>query len=234
MGATPVYGSSGALYASASLPATHVPNYPATVAAGDLCLAVGWGKTSAPLTEAATVALSATATSAGWAAVTAQIQSGDGSCALLVAWRIADGDEGGTAMEGGFVMDGAATADLALAIIHRFTAADDFAADPIEDEATSEATSATYSAPTITPGDVNRLGVAIAAFNDDGENATAFTGASGGVWVQRSDAPSSLGSDGTLNLQTADLSAGDAISGGSTTLASSCLQLKLKLALVPA
>jgi hypothetical protein len=88
---------------------------------------------------------------------------------------------------------------------------------PIEGAATSESDTATLNAPTVATSGNNRLAVAYTAKTGN-TGMASFTGESGGDWTEAAaEFGNSFGSGGEGQLQTAAMSSGGTISGGSDT-----------------
>lgn len=231
-GATPVFAEAGAITQSATLAATHSIAYPTTVNAGDELICIGFARNG---NADAALAMHANMVNAGFEHITGSPWTwSTGGRALLVARKPAVGDEGGSSIPGGIVGSGGATSDQFLGVCLRFTAADGFAADPVESitDPIGESSSTSRAMPTVTPTDVNRLAVAILAFIATGQTVASATGESGGDWIERVDV--SATSNAQIQVQTSDQSSGDPISGGTTTSALSSNAFILGFALVPA
>lgn len=235
-GARPAWSSTGTKQENDNISAgPFLPTWPATITAGDLGLLIATVQNSPGGCD---LGLTAGAVTDGWVQLAKIIKAAAGAdadktLALLVAYKIAAGTEDGAAMVGGWdKTSGVNTADVCMSHILRFTAANGFAATPYEDAGTGEFTGTTYNAPTVTPSGANRLAVAIAAAHlSSAAGFDAFTGASGGTWVERFDVSTILATDAHHHLQTADIDS--AISGGSDTV-TSLTYLTVKFALVPA
>ena len=227
LGATPAFSSVGATTSSATLAATHTIAHPATVTAGDLllCLALGRNTADAALT------MHASMSGAGWQHLTGSPFQPTTARCLLVAWKIAAGTEGGTNIPGGIVATGGTGGQAFIGHCQRWTAADGFAAVPFESITSAlESNNVTTNAPTVTPTDDNRRGVAI--FGGNGA-ATSFsyTGETGGDWTVAAHITHATGA--VINTQSADLSAGTPISGGSVTMSTAAGGPLVGFALVP-
>lgn len=94
-------------------------------------------------------------------------------------------------------------------------------ASSFEAGANTVGTSNSISMPSVAAGGNNRLAVACLFVSDDNAVASA-TGESGGDWTEAvAEFTTQLGSDGCIQLQTADLSSGGTISGGATSMGAS-------------
>ena len=139
-------------------------------------------------------------------------------------WRIAGAGEASQTVS--VTCTGGTTANLAMARIYRFTAANGFAATPVESFATNAGTNTTVLAPVTggTPGGTNRLGVCFIGLASSDATIGNMTGETAGDWTDSTvTAATTTGGDGTLSFQTADASAGTAISGGSIAYTSTTL-----------
>ncbi len=230
-GARPAYSSAGTATSSATLTGAKNMVHPATVTVGDLLIYAAIGRNT---NANATLALAAAATGAGWLNVPGSpFQSSSGNTALLCAWKRATGSEGGTTLTGGITGGGGTTSDTFYGLMFRFTAADGFHATPIEDdEMLAPTTGATYTGPSLTGTDVNRLAVAINFLSSATAVASAFSGATGGTWTERSDTAANNGAATEIEVQTAAVDA--AISGGTMTLGASNFCYTFGLLLRPA
>lgn len=229
-GGRPAFVDQGAVLKSADIvTGPFQPVWPATVNAGDLGLLVAAIQNTP---GGLNFALTAAAVSEGWVEI-GKVISSAGTLGLLVAAKIADGDEDGAAMVGGYDRSsGTNTGDATMARILRFTAANGFATTPYEAVGTGEFSGTTYNAPTIVPGGANRLAVAVAVAQlSDAAGFDAFAGASGGTWAEISDFSDALGPAQNIQVQTADIDS--TISGGSDAV-NDLTYLTVKFALVPA
>jgi hypothetical protein len=226
LGATPTFGAVGATTANATLETTHQIAYPAGVGAGDLLLCIAVGRSSA-----ATLAMHASMSGAGWAHLTGSPFGSASTTCLLLAWRLAVGGESGN-IPGGIIGTGTGTPAFVGCCV-RFDAADGFAAAVFESISSAvESNNVTTSALTVTPTDGNRLAVSIFGGNND-PTTFAFTGATGGTWATAAHLATALGSQACINLQTVDLSGGLPISGGSATMSTAAGGHVVAFALVP-
>lgn len=153
-------------------------------------------------------------------------------------WRIAGAGEAGGTVD--VTCSGGTTTDLAMARIYRFTAADGFADPPIEGITTNSGTASPMAAPVTgdTPSGLNRLAVCFGAIASSDIDIGSMTGETAGNWTEAVGGVGGAtltGGDGTLNVQTADASAGTAISGGSVafTLTTSAHWTTVACYLVP-
>ena len=221
-GARPAYGSAGTTTSSATLAGAQNMIYPTTVTVGDLLIYAAFGRTGDTV-NLATLALAAAATSAGWQhAPASPFQSASGATALLCAWKIANGTEGGTTLTGGITGAGGATNDTFYGRMFSFTAGNGFYATPIEDDEllTPTGTGTSFVQPSLSGAGINRLAVAINFIGSGSVIAGAYTGATGGTWTERADTAANNGSPTEIQVQTAPVDPYD-ISGGTMTLASS-------------
>lgn len=238
-GAMPAYSSNGTVTGTNVLQATHSLVYPATITAGDLLILVAWGQESG---AGPTLTLHADAISAGFTNITGSPFTNTGSAAgdyqLLVAWKIAGGGEDGTTLTNAVTATGGTSTDGFHGFIFRMTAADGFAAMPIESivsDLDNASLAQSQGGPTITPTDVNRRGVSIMAGNNDPTGVGVYAGASGGTWVEAFESNSTFGVGGMfIQIQTCDLSAGNAISGGTMTWTGGTNVIQVAFAAVPA
>lgn len=126
-------------------------------------------------------------------------------------------DSRSTGGESGTITIGSVTGDSILAVIHTFrnvATSAFFESLSTAGESTSPARQ-TIEAPTVTPTGTGRLACCLIAISNNAAVVTSFTGESGGDWVIRAYAGSSIGSNCELALQTAALETGATISGGS-------------------
>ena len=131
----------------------------------------------------------------------------------FIYWKIADGTEGGTNFV--FDPDGTTAGGVWVGRAYRFTGVHQAA--PIEAIANSQGITGAVSPPTVTPLGTNRLGVSLVCVAENG-TIGPFTGESGGDWIEAvAEYVNGGGDNASLQLQTADLSAGTPISGGSVT-----------------
>ena len=228
-GALPAYSSASTAVSSATLAATHAVNYPATVTAGDLLIAVAVGVNQ---NNNADVAMHADLIAAGFEQLIKD--STDGNAVTgLIAWKRAVGTEDGTSIANAFTGSGGTTTDGIRTQMYRFTAADGFHAEPAVDvhiHTDGEGFDAAVAMPTVTPTGINQLAVAIiVAFGNF--TASSSTGESGGDWTSNvSAAANNCG----LHVQTSNQSGGGSISGGSAAFGGSVLPLAFGFALRPA
>lgn len=231
-GALPAYVQAGTGYGSATLATTHSVARPAGVTAGNLLIIVIQATNTNGNADA-------TVTTADWNAFPGNPYAGTNNRAILY-WKIA---ESGTDTAGGTVGvtgTGGTGTDGLHARIFEFSAANGWAATPVESIASLSGTTATgdtvIDMPTVTPTGLNRLAVAISIVNDDAGNPVSGTGESGGDWTQAvAEFESNLGSGGTIDIQTSDQSGGGAISGGTVAYgATGDNWVSVAFALVPA
>jgi hypothetical protein len=238
VGAMPAWDSAGTVLEDVTLNgATNAPVRPASLAVGDLMVCE-----AAVFTADATsisITMHASMSGDGWAEVTGSpFVDGTGISEAALFWKIADASDvagQGTAIPGGVTTshNGSTTTDRMYTYIHRFTAADGFAATPFEDVSGSTGGgTGDVSMNTVTPTDINRLGVTHIAMNQDNQAVASSTGESGSDWAEvvEHEGAAELNSQ----VQTCDLSAGDPVSGGSSTHASSAGWITMSYALVPA
>jgi hypothetical protein len=233
-GATPAWGSAGAVASSSNLAnggVAHTIAHPATVAVGDLLQCIAFARNG---DQNAAVAMHANMAAAGWAHITGSpwTWTGGGRM-LLVARKYAVGNEGGTNIPGGIVGSGGTTSDGFIGVCVRWTAADGFRSpNAAESISIAQSVATTRSMPTVTPAGANRRGVAIIAVASLAQNLASATGETGGDWAEVFDAEGVAGT-GTIQIQSADLSGGGAISGGSSTSSNDADAFILGFALVP-
>ena len=229
LGATPAFGSVGATTSIAGPFGTHIIAHPATVNAGDILICVAVGRNN---NENVTLAMHANMTAAGWVHITGSpFNQNASTAAMLLAWKLAVGDEDGTNIPGGIVATGGASSDSFVAHCQRWTAADGFAANPFESLASFvDVSNFSIAGPTVTPTGENRRGVII--FGGNGAPATFnFTGETGGDWTAVAHVTESTLA--VINTNSADLSAGTPISGGTATLSAAAGGSVVSFALVP-
>lgn len=231
-GARPAFGLAGTAYESTTAGATHQPTYPATVNAGEMAIAVMWGRQSGA--GFLDFSLHANATAAGWTVIGTPKETTDETEELIVAYRTGlAGTEDGAAMEGGIVGTASSETESHVhGIIFTVSAANGFrATTPIEDIKSAEETGTTVNGPTVSPSSTNRLAVSVIGFSDDGIGAAAFTGASA-TWTERIDVGTALQTDSTIQVQTAP--ADSEVSGGSFTASLDVTRLRFSFAIAPA
>jgi hypothetical protein len=209
MGAMPAYDGTGqaAAVVNANVNTTVNPAKPSTVNAGDLLiLQVLHRNTNNDGTGPATIT--------DWTEFAGNPYGGANNSRQSLYWRIAGAGEASQTVA--VTCTGGTTADLVMARIYRFTAADGFAATPIEDIQVNAGTASPLAAPaTVTPTGTNRLAVCFGALASSDATIGSMTGETAGDWTEAVAANSTTGGDGSLNVQTADASAGSAIAGGS-------------------
>lgn len=212
-GAMPAYDGTGqaAAVVTATITTAITPAKPSTVNSGDLLILQvlarnDEGNGAGP------------ASIANWTAFAGNPYGSSGiQGRQSLYWRIAGAGEASQTVS--VTCTGSTTADLAMARIYRFTAANGFSATPIEGITTNEAASTSLSAPVTgaTPGGTNRRAVCFGAIPTSDATIGNMTGETAGDWTEAVTGNSTTGGDGTLNVQTADASAGTAISGGAIT-----------------
>ena len=231
-GARPAYDSVGTQYAVANLTDDnpHTPLCPATVVAGDLLLSIAQLENGSDTGPSAS--LTAGAVTEGWVVIGSGLGSlPDGRDFLIGAYKIADGDEDGAAMVGGWTVAGTQSVDFTHINVFRFTAANGFAATPVINSAYAAQSGTTHTGPTLA-GVTNGLSVHIIAQNDDTTGLDAIAGATGGTWSAETQIGTILANDGAMQVQHADTGA-SGISGGTDTVAD-LGRLTLSLVLQPA
>ena len=233
LGATPAFASVGATTTSLTLAGTHAIAYPAGVQLGDLLLLPAVGRTN---NNDAILALHANMVAANWAHVTGSPFESTTQRTLLLAWKLAEAvDVSGSAasgnISGGIVATGGASNDEFLGRCQRWTAANGWATPtPFESIINVlESNNTAISALTITPTDQNRRAISIFGGNA-AVTSFAFAGETGGDWTVATHVAGTLS---TINTQTADLSAGTAISGGTATMSAAAGGPLVALALAP-
>lgn len=77
------------------------------------------------------------------------------------------------------------------------------------------------------------LAVCFVGYSDDAPAIGAFTGASNTIWIERSNNTSSLGDDGTIQLQTGMVQNTGTVSGGTYTTASTKVYIARSFAIIP-
>lgn len=85
----------------------------------------------------------------------------------------------------------------------------------------------------VTSTGISRLGIQLVAVNDDNVLGS-FTGETGGDWAEAAEYNSATGTQATLQLQTAEMSAAGTINGGTFTMAASDAWGVIAFALIPA
>jgi hypothetical protein len=123
-----------------------------------------------------------------------------------VLYRYAVGDETGTVTA---TFAGASNGQSSM-----FRVVNPHPTTPFESAALVTGTDDPITGPTLTPAGANRLGVACIAAGDNANAQTVFAGATGGTWIGRYAHLQAAGADSAMFLNTVDLSAGTAISGG--------------------
>lgn len=209
-GTMPAFGAAGTVGTTGALD-TITPAYPTGITAGQLLTL----HTIATAVGATPPAIITDLAAAGWsnsfngtAFDDSRTTGGTNTIRLAVWWKYAVGSETGT------LSVQFATAGNRQAYISRFT--NPHATAPWEAVATLvQGSDDPITGPSITPLGLNRLGVAFLAWGDNSEAATALASATGGTWTMRTHRIESAGQDSAINMQTVDLSAGGAISGGS-------------------
>ena len=127
-----------------------------------------------------------------------------------IGWKIGNGSE--TVVN--VTTSGTGSTPLRLSRVHRFTATGGFAATPVlyHDDNGQLTINSPIVMPTVDPGGLpDRLGVCIMSFSAS-FSIPASTGESGGDWIEPT--AEIAVTNGTIAIQTADLSGGGAISGG--------------------
>ena len=152
---------------------------------------------------------------------------------LLIAWKIATGSEGGTNVPGGIVATGGVTSDSILIFTQRWTAADGFrVSNPFESIGAIAIVSVTARPmPTVTPTGLNRRAVAVTVVFAASETIAGATGETGGNWLEEHEEQTTIPI--MVQTQSADLTSGNEISGGTATSTSGTQGLTLGFALVP-
>lgn len=228
-GTAPAYSSAGAAVVDATITTTVQPAKPATVNAGDLLVLQ-------------VLARNTNNDGAGPASVTgftpfAGNTYGANGANQALYWRIAGAGEATQTVN--VTCTGGTTADLVMARIYRFTAADGFASTPIEAVNSTSGTTTSLGAPTITPLGANRRLVCFGAIGSSDAAIGSMTGESGGAdanWTEAVTGNTTTGGDGTLNVQTSPCANGDAITGGAIayTVSTGQFWTSVGCALVPA
>lgn len=77
------------------------------------------------------------------------------------------------------------------------------------------------------------LAVCFVGFSDDAPTLGAFTGASNGIWVERTEDTSTDGDDGLIQLQTAMVQNTGTLSGGTYTTALTKVYIARSFAIIP-
>jgi hypothetical protein len=152
----------------------------------------------------------ATVNTAGWNPFPDNPYGGANHARQALFWKIGNGSETAVSITG----TGGTSADLFLALVNRFTAADGFHATPIESIAMLAGTDNTPDAPTVTPGGVNRLAVCVVGLDEHDATVDPFSGESGGDWAEHTQQSTTSGGGGLLQIQSSDQSGGGQISGG--------------------
>lgn len=233
LGDTPAFGSVGATTTSADLAnggVAHTIAHPAVVNVDDLLLCVAVGRCT---NNNAVLAMHASMSAAGWQHMAGSPFESNSARTMLVAWKYAVGDEDGTNIPGGIVATGGTGSDEFLGHCQRWTAADGWATtSPFESiSELLESNNTVTAAPAVTPTNQNRLAVSI--FGGNGSPASfSFTGETGGDWavVAHVTGTASLS---CINTQSADLSAGTPISGGTASMSAAAGGPVVGFALAP-
>lgn len=218
-GALPIYGSSGTAFSGTATGAQSI-NVPSQ-ASGDLLLLVVHARAS--LSNGTITSIGAGWTQIGGAGVT---YGGAQICRVALAWKIGSGSD--TAVS---VTFGGTSTVRFQAQVHKFTAANGFAAVPVANVGTATTgTSTTVTVASVTPSATNQLAVAVIAAGISTTMASA-TGETGGDWTE--PLAEAAATNGTLAIQTSDQSSGGAISGGTLTI-TSANWVSVAVTLVPA
>lgn len=221
LGATPVFNSSAAGVASATLAAFTV-TCTTTVNPGDFLLIHALVRSTPNDTTCSMV-------TSGWTAFAGNPYGSPARQFLF--WKLAVGDEDSAVIS--MTCSGDTSGAGRYTRIYRFTAANGFNATPIEAITTSTGSGTDISMPTVTPLAGNRRAVCLIAQNTNSTIGSA-TGMSGGTWTEAAaEFTSSSGSNGMIQVQTADLSGGGAISGGTAVASLSAAWSAVGFALVP-
>jgi hypothetical protein len=238
VGAMPAWDSRGAITTATVVGATHAVARPASLALGDYMKLVAMVRTS----DATSISITrhADLIADGWAEAPESPVPFNGTfCEAAVFWKEADANDvanAGANIPGGITVshNGSTSGDFFVGLIDRFTAANGFAATPHESADSSVGVgTGNISMNTVTPTGINRLGVTYVLMTQDNQAVSPATGETGGNWVEEIEDEGMGGLEVTVQLQTADLSAGDAISGGESTHASSAAWAVWSAALVP-
>jgi hypothetical protein len=215
LGAMPAYDGTGqaAAVVNANVNTTVTPAKPSTVNAGDLLiLQVMHRNDDSDGVGPATIT--------DWNAFAGNPYGGTNNSRQSLYWRIAGAGEANQTVS--VTCTGGTTADLVMARIYRFTAANGFASPPIEDIEVNAGTASPMEAPSsITPTALNRRAVCFGAIATSDSTIGSMGSETAGDWIEAVTANSTTGGDGTLNVQTADASAGTAIQGGSIAFTTS-------------
>ena len=210
-GALPAFNSAGTVETSATLAGTFDVAIPAH-ANGDLlilqCLCRNTNNNGA-LTSINT---------AGWTQFggAGNTYGGTQNARMGAGWKIGNGSE--TVVN--VTLAGGTGTDLRRSRVYRFTAANGFAATPVQFISTATTgTAATVNMPTVNPaGALNVLAVALIGLSNTSTHASA-TGESGGDWTEA--VAESTGTNGAIAIQTSAQTAGAQISGGTAAVTSS-------------
>lgn len=236
-GAMPAFSAVGTGTDTAAATGTISLTRPATLAVGDLMVAACYVGTSDATTI--TIGMTAGMSGAGWAEASgspAAFPTAIHEAAFF--WKIADASDvtnQGTAIPGGLTVshNGSTTGDRFGGEIIRFTAADGFAANPFESVSSSNGSgTGNISMNTVTPTDVNRLGVTIIVMSQNDQTVSSSTGESGSDWTEANELNGVT--EFTIQVQTCSLSSGSPVSGGACTHASGANWCVYSFALVPA
>lgn len=214
--------------ADATITNAITPAKPSTVNAGDLLLLHVVARNDNSNGAGPT-------TISGWTEFSGNPYGGSNNARTSLYWRIAGAGEANQTVS--VTCTGGTTNDLAYARIYRFTAANGFAATPIEAVNSTAGTASPMAAPTVTPvgGALNRRAVCIGSIASADATIGNMTGESGGDWTEAVTGSSTVGGDGSINVQTSDQSGGGAINGGSIafTTTTSAHWVTVGFALVP-
>lgn len=148
---------------------------------------------------------------AGWTQYLGPNDFSGRQCYVLIRDTRSTGGESGT-------VSVTLTANSQIASIHTFrNVSTSFFVEALA-AGGSSANGNTLNGPTVATFNNNRLAVMLWASGNDGLTPTVVTGMSGGTWVLKDSAVTSVGSNCSYALSTADMSSGGTISGGTATM----------------
>lgn len=203
IGAVPAWSATPAPISSATEGGLHTLTV-GTVVAGDLAVA------QLHLRNADRNG-TAVCNTAGWTAFDGNPYGVGYASRQALFYRIIVSNETGSLVV--FSVSAGITVDLFQGTIHRFTAAQGFAATPIVNIASNAGTNGPVIVPNTVATGPNQCAVALIA-EPDGSTMVSIAGESGGDWSQNFTNITSLGGAGTIGLQTAAMPSGGTMTGG--------------------
>lgn len=206
IGAMPAYAGTGPAYASATFGSTNSVSMPAVVDAGDLLICQA-------LCSSSIYDGSATMSASGWHAFSGNSYGGTNRARQALFWKIADGSEdGGTVNVRTY---GSSGSSLAFIAIHRFTATNGFAANPIASIGLTKSPTGILSDTAwnseVTPTGTNQLAVFMLGIGSYQDTFEYLDDPVAGTWTERAFVNTAVGSDGCLACQTLDRASGDPV-----------------------